>query len=147
MTTLLILKKSHHVIFNLSSYLQHTMKIVLSIKQPWTNLILQAKKTIELRTWNTKHRGEFYVHASLNPDKNKCKEFGMNHKDLLKGAIIGKCKLISVKKYETKEEFLKDSNKHHASEFKLPCYGYVLADAERIEPIEFKGRLGFWKVE
>jgi len=41
----------------------------LSLKQPYAELILQGKKKIELRTWNTKFRGEFYIHASLTADK------------------------------------------------------------------------------
>ena len=40
----------------------------LSVSQPYADLIVQGKKTIELRTWNTKYRGEFLVHA---PDKIK----------------------------------------------------------------------------
>jgi len=37
----------------------------LSMKQPVPELILQKKKTIELRKWNTKFRGKFLLHASL----------------------------------------------------------------------------------
>jgi len=33
----------------------------LSLKQPFAELILQGKKTIELRKWNTKFRGEFLI--------------------------------------------------------------------------------------
>ena len=29
----------------------------LSIRQPWAELILQGRKTIELRTWKTSYRG------------------------------------------------------------------------------------------
>ena len=29
----------------------------LSIRQPWAELILQGRKTIELRTWKTCYRG------------------------------------------------------------------------------------------
>ena len=36
----------------------------LSIHQPWAWAILQAGKTIENRTWSTKHRGPILVHAS-----------------------------------------------------------------------------------
>ena len=38
----------------------------LSICQPFAELIVQGKKTIELRKWNTKFRGEFLVHAAKN---------------------------------------------------------------------------------
>ena len=38
----------------------------LSVCQPFAELIVQGKKTIELRKWNTKFRGEFLVHAAKN---------------------------------------------------------------------------------
>ena len=40
------------------------LKKCLSLKQPYADLLVAGKKTIELRTWNTKFRGEFLVHAS-----------------------------------------------------------------------------------
>ena len=40
----------------------------ISLKQPWASLIVSGRKTIELRTWNTKFRGEFYIHASKTTD-------------------------------------------------------------------------------
>ena len=36
----------------------------LSVCQPFAELIVQGKKTIELRKWNTKFRGEFLIHAA-----------------------------------------------------------------------------------
>ena len=43
----------------------------LSICQPFAELIIQNKKTIELRTWNTKIRGEFLVHAPIKIRKEE----------------------------------------------------------------------------
>lgn len=39
----------------------------LSIKQPWASLIVDGKKTIEVRTWSTKYRGELLIVSSANP--------------------------------------------------------------------------------
>ncbi len=36
------------------------IKKCLSLKQPYAELTVSGKKTIELRTWNTKFRGEFF---------------------------------------------------------------------------------------
>jgi hypothetical protein len=36
----------------------------LSLKQPYAELLISGKKTIELRKWNTSFRGKFLVHAS-----------------------------------------------------------------------------------
>jgi hypothetical protein len=35
-----------------------------SLKQPYSDLLVVGEKTIELREWNTKFRGEFLIHAS-----------------------------------------------------------------------------------
>ncbi len=37
---------------------------VLSILQPWASLCVLGHKKIETRSWNTKYRGELYIHAS-----------------------------------------------------------------------------------
>jgi len=66
----------------------------LSLKQPWAELIVSGKKTIEIRNWNTRFRGEFLVHASKNPNKERCEEFSL--KDLPTGCIVGKATLTEV---------------------------------------------------
>jgi len=115
----------------------------LSLKQPFAELILQKRKTIELRKWNTKFRGDFLIHASMNPDKKAMKEFGFEK--LPVGCIVGKAKLVDVKKYENKDEFVKDKNKHMASE-EWGEYGFILEDITRFDkPIPAKGNLGFWE--
>ena len=45
----------------------------LSVCQPFAELIVQGKKTIELRKWNTKFRGEFLVHAAKKILREDCK--------------------------------------------------------------------------
>ena len=114
----------------------------LSLKQPYAELILQGKKKIELRKWNTKFRGEFYIHASLTPDKKAMERF--NFKDLPCGFILGKATLIDVKKYNSEEEHKKDKNLHLASST-WGNYGFILTNPKRITPIKVKGKLNFWE--
>ncbi len=113
----------------------------LSLKQPFAELILQGKKKIELRKWNTKFRGEFLIHASKKPDAEAMKEFGF--KELSCGAILGKANLVEVKKYENKEEHAKDKELHLASD-DWGNYGFILKDVKRLKPIPCNGNLGFW---
>lgn len=61
---------------------------VLSLKQPFAELVVSGKKTVELRKWNTKFRWEFLIHASKVPDKNNMVKFGF--KELPLGVIVGK---------------------------------------------------------
>ena len=115
----------------------------LSLQQPWAELILSGRKTIETRTWNTKFRGEFFIHASKQTDKKICKKVGVE--DPVTGCLVGKATLVSVKAYKNAKEFAKDKKKHLAfSKFK--DYGYILTNVKRIKPRPYKGQLGFFEV-
>ncbi len=116
----------------------------LSIKQPWAELILQARKKIEIRKWNTKFRGEFLIHSSKIPDKESMKKFGF--KNLPFGFIVGKAELIDVKKYKNNKEFLKDKDLHLAGEG-WGNKGFILKNPQRIKKIKAKGNLGFWEFD
>ncbi len=116
----------------------------LSLKQPFAELILQGRKKIDLRRWNTHFRGEFLIHASKVPDQKSMEKFGF--KDLPCGCIVGKANLVDVKKYESSEEHQKDESLHLADEI-WGNYGFVLKDVKRIKPIPAKGSLNFWNFE
>ena len=115
----------------------------LSLKQPFAELILEGRKKIELRKWNTNFRGEFFIHASKNPDKESMKRFGFTALPL--GFLVGKANLIDVKTYKDAEEHLKDNNLHLASG-DWGNHGFILENPVRIEPIPFKGKLNFFEV-
>jgi CRISPR/Cas system CMR-associated protein Cmr5 small subunit len=113
----------------------------LSFKQPFAELILQGRKKIELRKWNTSFKGKFLIHASKHPDIISMKKFGF--KELPCGFIVGKAELVDVKEYKSEEEHEKDKNLHLANS----CwgnFGFILKNVKRIKPIPAKGKLGFW---
>lgn len=114
----------------------------LSIKQPFAELILLGRKKIELRKWNTKFRGEFFIHASKIPDKEAMRKFNFNK--LPCGFIVGKVNLMDVKKYNNEEEHKKDELFHLASNY-FGNYGFILENPERIKEISCKGKLGFFE--
>ena len=120
----------------------------LSVSQPFADLIVYGKKTIELRRWNTNFRGEFLIHSPLKIRKEDCKRLKINQKNLVKGAIIGKAEIYDVKKYNSKSEIAKDSKKHFASKkFQNNKYGFCLKNAKPFRvPIPAKGQLGFFEV-
>jgi len=70
------------------------------------------------------------------------KKFGFE--ELPTGKIVGRAKLIEVKKYESTEEFNKDKNKHLA-DASWGEYGFILEGAKRTKPLPAKGMLGFWE--
>ncbi len=121
----------------------------LSLRQPYAELIIRGDKTIEIRTWNTKFRGEFLIHAAQRIFEQDCIKFGINPKNIATGKIIGKVKLIDVKKYNTIEEFRKDFDKHKAEDrwFRKTCYGFILENPKRIKPLPARGSLNFFEVK
>lgn len=120
----------------------------LSLKQPFAELVVSGKKTIELRTWNTGFRGAFLVHASGSTNLEACKMLGMDPERLPKRTIVGKATIYGVKKYNGRDEFIADREKHMATdEYADSKYGFLLKDAVRFKkPIPMQGKLGFFDV-
>jgi hypothetical protein len=142
----------------------------LSLKQPWAELVLQGKKKIEIRKWNTHFRGEFLLHASKIPDQDAMKKFGfyqnsekdktqirkkpnnIPHKNISTpkvsnlplGSIVGKAVLVEVKNYKNEQDFQKDKSLHLATQ-EFGSYGFILKNVERLKPIKCKGSLNFWE--
>ena len=114
---------------------------VLSIKQPFAELILSGRKKIEIRKWKTNFRGKFLVHSSKIPNEKAMKRF--NFEKLPCGFIVGKAELVDVKKYKDKIEFEKDK-KLHLADSSFGNYGFVLRNTKRLKPIKAKGKLNFW---
>jgi len=120
----------------------------LSISQPFSDLILQGKKTIELRSWNTKFRGEFLIHSPKKIRIDDCKRLKINEKSLITGAIIGKAEIFDVKKYNSASEILKDNNLHFASKkFHDKKFGFMIKNAKAFRiPLPVNGKLGFFEI-
>jgi hypothetical protein len=121
----------------------------LSINQPMAELIVSGRKTIELRSWNTKFRGNFLIHASLRVDRAACIEFGMQPEELVTGAVIGRARLLSVKRYTNIAGWVNDKNRHLAGFTHMnPRFGFVIGNPVRLrKPVAMKGRLGFFNVD
>ena len=66
------------------------------------------------------------------------------------GAIIGRAILYDIKKYETKNQFTRDKNRHYAdlNIFDSSMYGFMIKDAQRLRhPIQYSGMLGFFEID
>lgn len=119
----------------------------LSLKQPWAELVMQGKKKIEIRKWNTNFRGDFLIHASKSPDMDSMNRFNFKMNELPVGKILGKAKLIDVLSYKNNSEFEKDKDKHLATP-EWGKFGFVLESVERFDkPIDALGKLGFWEFD
>jgi len=121
----------------------------LSISQPFSDLIIKKKKTIELRSWNTKFRGEFLIHAPKKLRRSDCKRLKIKESSLVTGAIIGKAEIYDVKKYNSAKDVKQDFKSHLASDkFLNKKYGFLLKNVKAFRiPIPSNGKLGFFDVE
>lgn len=118
---------------------------VLSIRQPWLQLILERRKTIEVRRWRPSELGEIYLHASRQPDFEACDEFGYDPSALIRGFIVARCHILGVREYGA-ASFVLDQNKHlnTPDRYQGPCLGWVLDKVTRVNAVKARGKLGLW---
>ena len=118
----------------------------LSVSQPFADLIVTGQKKIDLRGWNTKHRGDILIHAPIKIMKNQCKRFGI--KSPVTGAIVGRACITDVKLYNDTHEIREDFRLHLAQEnLERKRYGFVLSNPYKFaSPIPKKGQLGLFEV-
>jgi predicted transcriptional regulator len=123
----------------------------LSLKQPYAELLAFGEKTIELRKWNTRFRGEFLIHASKNIDIQACERLDIDIDKLTIGAIIGSAFLYDFKEYSNQEEFNKDKQKHFSivtKYFDGYKYGFLIRNARLFKKsIPYRGKLRFFEVD
>lgn len=125
---------------------------VLTIKQPFATLIAEGLKEYEFRTWRTKYRGEFLIHAGKSVDKKAMARYKHLGLDYPTGCIIAKCTLTDcifvdddVRNVLENEDplvyygIINDSNWFG--------YGFKLENIKKIKPIKINGKLSFWDYE
>ncbi len=115
----------------------------LSIRQPWAWLIINAGKDVENRSWHTKHRGRFLVHASKGMTLEEYEEARWyaaardvvlpNYDQLLRGGIIGSVELV-------------DSVDTSNSPWYMGEKAFVLRYPAPMDFVPYKGRLNFFRV-
>jgi hypothetical protein len=102
---------------------------ILSIRQPWAYLITQGSKNIENRSWRTKYRGRFLVHASLRVDKKACLDHGLDPSTLQTGGVVGIAEITDC------------VQKHQSKWFEGP-HGFVLKNRQSLPFVKWPGALG-----
>lgn len=127
----------------------------LSLRQPWAWLVATGIKDVENRTWPTKFRGRFYIHAGKS---SEIKVQGLGDAWILnrlaagqvtryrnarldRGAIIGEATLV-----DCKFRFPDENASLYSKWAEGGLYGFVLADPILYEePIPCRGFLGFFE--
>ncbi len=119
----------------------------LSFRQPWAELILQGRKTIDLRTWPTKYRGRIAIHASKQVDQKICDHYGLDRATLPTGALVGTVEVVEmVALDETAWERLREQHLKPGP-FPGDLLGWRLAEPQRLAtPVPARGRLRLFNV-
>jgi len=124
----------------------------LSIKEPYASLIAEGIKKVEIRTWKTKYRGKFLVHASKAMDKSNLEEYSdvIDLNNLSNGKIIAECYLsdciLLTKDFIDKYNEENKNSGYLISPANVGKYGFILSDIKKLpSKIEAKGKLSFWE--
>src|SRR5258708_7375485 len=118
-------------------------QLVLSIKQPWAQLIIEGRKDVEVRSWATPYRGPLWIHTGQKLDTYANERF--NEHDLFRGGIIGCAELWGIRPFSAKSWEAWRSRHLDDSPFdeELGKYGWILRNPKRLErPIPVKGTIG-----
>ena len=120
---------------------------VLSIKEPWSSLIINGYKEYEFRNLNTKYRGKILIHSSLKNDPriSQFKNLNLNYHP---GYIIGEATIKETLEITPKltQELIKKNPLVYTPKINESKYAWHLVDIKKYEkPIKAKGNLGLWK--
>lgn len=113
----------------------------LSIQQPWAWLIVNGYKHVENRTWPTKYRGEFLIHAGKKKDADGfifAQERGVKYPVddsamHLIGGIVGIGEIVDCVTMRDDPWF-------------FGPYGFVIQNARPLPFRPLRGMLGFFEV-
>ena len=119
----------------------------ISLQQPYAELVLQGRKTLDLRTFNATFRGRFAIHASQTVQKDICALYGLDPDSLPRGAIVGTVELVGAEPL-TAETYAARHDEHLRPAGWLPnLVGWELANPQRLAtPIPFRGRQGWFSI-
>lgn len=118
--------------------------LALSIRQPWAELILRGKKTIEIRTWDDTYRGDLYLHTGRQADGYKIFDFGMPN--VFRGGFVGVIELAAIIPFTT-ENWRLWQNKHLSTGLYTPgLFAWIIRNPRRfVNPIVGPGKTGLFE--
>lgn len=118
---------------------------ILSIRQPWAWFLLHAGKDVENRSWPTRYRGRFYLHASKGCTRAeyddacafarlRCGVEGAVPPlaELARGGVVGHAEIVDCVSAAASPWFVGD-------------YGFVVRDAQPMDFLQLRGALGFFR--
>ena len=132
---------------------QPGVALCLSIKQPWTWLIIHGLKNIENRDWTTSYRGPLLIHAGKRVDE-QC--FGSDGRLLIEywrsryGDELAASMPQQQQEYETGGlvgiATVVDVVTHNESPWFFGRYGWILKEAHPLPFVAYRGQLSLFGV-
>lgn len=130
----------------------------LSIRQPWAWLVVDGYKPLENRTWTTKYRGEFLVHAGKSYDlaahqyvRNEvgtllADELDLHRVNLGRGGFIGIAEIEDC--FNPDHPRLEQGHMRPEWErwYNEGCCAWIIKNPRPIEFIPYSGKLGLFNV-
>lgn len=86
----------------------------ISLRQPWADLVIDGKKTLELRPWKTNYVGPILIHGSKRFFPSDFEHFKMKPAKSTFGGILGMANLLGYLTFKDSEDCMKFSEKHLA---------------------------------
>jgi activating signal cointegrator 1 len=140
---------------------------VLTIRQPWCDLILSGSKWCENRTWPTKYRGPLWIHAASKVEEDEVRawreEAGYDFRTespfgMKTSAIVGRVDLVACVPVEDLDAFQAGRKvaslaelAEHLRALDEDTWKYVsgpmcwlIANPEACQPVTCNGKLGLW---
>lgn len=116
----------------------------LSVRQPWTELLVSGRKTIEIRSWPTDYRGRIWLHAAIKRDDDLSQDFGFG--ELYGGGFVGSIELLAVVPL-TQERWMQWRDKHlDRGTFRSGLVAWLVDAPKRFPmPIPSKGQVGLFR--
>lgn len=105
----------------------------ISVQNPYAHWIMCGEKTIEVRSWNTEHRGDLLICSSASPK--------------IPAMISGHALCIVSLDNVTK---LKKKDMEAACLDEMPegdCFAWHLSNVRIVKPVPVKGKLNFYNVD
>jgi hypothetical protein len=117
----------------------------LSVRQPWAELIVSGRKSVEVRSWITEYRGKLWVHAGKKSDPLLEKAFDLH--DLFRGGFIGSVILSATVPLDSERWELWRQRHLDSADYLRGQFGWILESPIRFrEPISAPGSLGLFEL-
>jgi hypothetical protein len=120
----------------------------LSFRQPWAELILQGRKTLDLRTYTRDYRGPLAIHAAMEIEQAACRQFGLDPAALPRGGLVGTVILVDIVPLDEAAYTARTAEHLAGRHFREPMYGWVLRQPQRLpEVIPLRGQRNLFAIE